>query len=111
MNWMDSHLLCHSDAEGFYVPIDFEDVIVDNEDRELPGGLLGSTQRLMAELVTVAPTLGIELKNGELSDAEAKRLNREAHKRASFWVEKIVWLSLFEAARISLKYKSVISFG
>ncbi|HEY5758634.1 MAG TPA: hypothetical protein VIU34_22565 [Steroidobacter sp.] len=27
-----SHLLCHSDAEGFYVPIDFEDIIVDNED-------------------------------------------------------------------------------
>lgn len=38
-------------------------------------------------------------------------MNREAQKRAPFWIEKIVWLSLFEAARLSLKYKSVISFG
>jgi hypothetical protein len=82
-----------------------------DDEGELPGGMLGSTQRLMAELVAVAPVLGIELGNGELSDAEAKRLNREAAKEASFWIEKMVWLSLFEAARLSLKYKSVISFG
>lgn len=107
---MQSHLVCHSDAEGFYLPIDFVQVLVD-EEGELPGGMLGSTQRLMAELVTVAPALGIELKNGELSNAEAKRLNREAEKQASFWMEKMVWLSLFEAARISLKYKSAICFG
>jgi hypothetical protein len=65
----------------------------------------------MAELVTVAPTLRIELSNGELSNTEAKRLNREAEKQASFWMEKMVWLSLFEAARLSLKYKSAICFG
>lgn len=25
----ESHLLCHSDAEGFYVPVDFKDVLFD----------------------------------------------------------------------------------
>lgn len=109
-NRMESHLVCHCDAEGFYLPIDFAAIIVDDAG-ELPGGMLGSTQRLMAELVAVAPVLGIELRNGELSNAEAKRLNREAEKQASFWIEKIVWLSLFEAARLSLKYKSAICFG
>lgn len=109
-NEMQSHLVCHCDAEGFYLPIDFTEVLIDDEG-ELPGGMLGSTQRLMAELATLAPVLKIELKDGELSNAEAKRLNREAEKRASFWTEKLVWLSLFEAARLSLKYKSAICFG
>src|SRR5262245_50605428 len=44
---LDNHLLCHSDCEGFYVPIDFPDPIFADEDR-LPGaGMLGSSQGLM----------------------------------------------------------------
>ena len=38
----ESHLLCHSDAEGFYVPIDFVDVLFSgDEEPALPGGMLG----------------------------------------------------------------------
>ena len=109
-NEMASHLVCHDDAEGFYLPIEFTEILLDDQG-ELPGGMLGSTQRLMAELVTVAPVLKIELKGGELSNAELKRVTREVEKQAAFWIEKMVWLSLFEAARLSLKYKSAISFG
>jgi len=109
-NEMRSHLVCHDDAEGFYLPIDFTEVLMDDEG-ELPGGMLGSTQRLMEELLALAPALGIEVKNGELSNAEAKRLNREVEKEASFCTEKMVWIALFEAARLSLKYESAISFG
>lgn len=109
-NMMSSHLLCHSDAEGFYVPIDFEDVLFD-DGGDLPGGMLGSTQRLMEELVAVAPYLEIDLVDGELSDAEASRLDEEAESEEDpFWIEKLVWLSLFEAARLSLKYKTAICF-
>jgi hypothetical protein len=106
---MQSHLLCHSDAEGFYFPIDFKDVIFD-EDGTLPGGMLGSSHRLMHELITVAPCLGIRLQNGELSDSEAARLNEESEAEGPFWIEKCVWLSLFEAARLSVKHKAAICF-
>lgn len=106
---MRSHLLCHSDTEGFYFPIDFQDVVVD-EDDVLPGGMLGSTQRLMHELVVLAPYLGIALQMGELSNSEATRLNRETEKEGPFWIEKCVWLSLFEAARLSLKHGAAICF-
>lgn len=106
---MQSHLLCHSDAEGFYFPIDFEDVLFD-EDGSLPGGMLGSTQQLMQELITLAPYLGIKLQNGELSDLEAARLNEEAESEGPLWIDKCVWLSLFEAARLSLKHKAAICF-
>ena len=27
----ESHLLCHSDAEGFYVPVDFDEVLFDGD--------------------------------------------------------------------------------
>ena len=106
---MESHLRCHSDAEGFYFPIDFEEVIFD-DGNNLPGGMLGSTQRLMGELVTLAPCLGINLRDGALDDSEAERVNEQTEAEGPFWIEKIVWLSLFEAARLSLKYKSAICF-
>jgi hypothetical protein len=96
---MQSHLLCHADAEGFYVPIDFKDVIFD-EDGSLPRRMLGSTQQLMQELITLAPYLGIKLRNGALADSEAARLNEEPEAEGPFWIEKCVWLSLFEAARL-----------
>ena len=54
MFMMSSHLLCHSDSEGFYMPIDFDDIIFDDVE-SVPGGMLGSSYRLMEELVEIAP--------------------------------------------------------
>jgi hypothetical protein len=106
----DTHLLCHSDAEGYYVPVDFDEVIFDNAKRGLPGGMLGSTQRLMAELVQTAPALGITLEHGTLSDAEVDAINRDGDTDA-YWRERLVWLTLFEAARVSLADKTMIVFS
>jgi hypothetical protein len=52
------HLIMHSDAGGYYVPIDFERVIVTPT---LPssGGWVGSTQRLQAECVELAAALNM----------------------------------------------------
>lgn len=44
----DSHLICHSDCEGYYLPIEFSEVLVDNSDKNrIRGGLLGSSYKLM----------------------------------------------------------------
>lgn len=73
-----SHLLCHSDCEGFYLPVDFEVVLIDSQDQDrIPGGLLGSSYRLRDELLAIAPALGITVSDGELADAEGDRLNHE----------------------------------
>lgn len=106
-NRMTSHLLCHSDAEGLYVPIDFERVLVDEA---LPGGVLGSTQRLMIELVKVAPFLQIPLVGDELTDAEADAINEDLASQPPFFRERTVWLSLYEAARLSLEHGAAIVF-
>lgn len=107
---MESHLLCHSDCEGFYLPIQFKEVIIDDHDR-IPGGMLGSSFMLQRELIALAPALGIGLKNGQLSDQEAEKINRDVEVETPLWIEKAVWLSLFEAARLSIQYKTAICFA
>lgn len=106
---MSSHLLCHSDAEGFYLPIDFDDIISDDQDR-VAGGLVGSSYRLMEELVSIAPMLNITLDGGKLSDAEADRINNASESETGMWIENTVWISLFEAARLSIEHKTAICF-
>ncbi|MDP1979129.1 hypothetical protein [Undibacterium sp.] len=110
-DYLSSHLICHSDAEGYYVPVDFEEVLfAKNEDIGLPGGMLGSSYRLMEELILVAPALGIQLNNGQLSDAEATRICEEAAQKASCYRELDSWIILFESARLSLTHKTAIVF-
>jgi hypothetical protein len=106
---LTSHLLCHSDCEGFYVPVDFADVLFDEEDK-LPGGMLGSSYRLLAELKAVAPAIGIQIKGGELTDEEAQRVDAIACSEEGLWRECCVWLALYEAARISVEEKTMIAF-
>ncbi len=104
---LTSHLITHSDAEGLYLPIDFARVIVDES---LTGGMLGSTPRLMRELVQVAPVLGIKLHGQELSDAEADIINGELESQPPLWRERAAWLQLYEAARLSLEHRAAIVF-
>jgi hypothetical protein len=104
----DSHLLCHSDAEGYYVPIDFEEVIIDER---IPGEMLGSSIRLMDELAKIAPHLEIPLSNGYLSDETAELLAQEEEDSTPFWIERVVWFELYENARLSIEHKTAIQFG
>ncbi len=111
----ESHLLFHSDAEGFYLPVEFDDVLVadpGDEEAAVPGELLGSSYRLREELVLVAPALGITLTgDGHLSDAEAARIDGIACSDDGLCREMASWLSLFEAARLSIQYKTAIVFS
>ena len=52
------HLILHSDAEGYYVPIDFEQPI---ESDDLPGRYLGSVQRLHDECSAIAARLSMPI--------------------------------------------------
>ena len=102
---MSSHLLCHSDCEGFYLPVDFADFA----SGDVVGGLVGSTHRLRDELLTVAPVLGISITDS-LSDDEAERLAESIKAQEGPWVERTVWFSHWEAARLSLEHSSAIVY-
>jgi len=108
---MTSHLLCHSDAEGFYLPLDFAQVMFDEQEERIAGGMLGSSYRLKDELVALAPAIGINLAAGELADDEAQRINELTEREGPLWIEQIVWLALYEAARLSIQHRAAICFN
>jgi hypothetical protein len=53
-----SHLLCHT-CEGFFVPVDFHGPPIFDTEDTLEGGWLGSSYRLMDELLEMSPALDI----------------------------------------------------
>lgn len=107
---MCSHLLCHSDCDGLYVPVRFAEPLFDLDDAGLPGGMLGSSYALLDELRVVAPYIGVALEGGELSDAEAQRLY--ATDDSNPWDrEHVVFLALWEAATASVTHGTAIVFN
>ncbi len=56
-----SHLMLHSDAEGFYLPRVLADVVFDQQSpqRDGIGGMVGSAQELLAECRELAQALSI----------------------------------------------------
>lgn len=107
---LSSHLLCHSDSEGYYIPQDFEELILDPK-HEIRGGVLGSSQRLQEELLLLADPLEIAVgDDGRLSDDIARVVSSQRPAGAPYAVERLVWLALFEAARLSIEHQTAIVF-
>lgn len=105
-----AHLIHHSDCEGYYVPVDFEQVIVDER---LTGGFLGSSVRLLTETRGIAAALGLPEDLDPESD-EVFRATRAETPAGDGWqrygIESYVCLRLIHAARHSLKTGAAIAF-
>lgn len=107
---MSSHLLCHSDREGYYIPVDFEELILD-PDHEIQGGVVGSSYRLREELATLTDQLEIEVDDrGRVPDDVADEVSKQRPTSVPFAAERLVWLALWEAARLSIEHKTAIVF-
>lgn len=108
---MDSHLICHSDADGFYVPIDFPEPLYDADDEDaLPGGVMGSSQQALEELIATAPLLGIPLVDGALTDEQARIIATEPAATTPYYRERAAWLKLFEALSQSIEHGCLVVF-
>ncbi|MGH7297815.1 MAG: hypothetical protein ACRELB_22945, partial [Polyangiaceae bacterium] len=107
------HLLHHSPWEGFFVPVDFPEVL---EDDELPGGSLGSSVRLREELVRIAAPLGISIEGGVLPRAEMLRVRDAGVTKVGGGLWRIdaecvplqTWLTLYSAANHSVRYGAAL---
>lgn len=103
-----SHLMWHSDCEGFYVPIDFAEVI---ESDRISGGMLGSSQRLLAELRPLGAPLGFTLDHDIVPKAQIQDTITAMEKESPLFIERTTWLMLFDAAKFSVAFKAAIVFG
>ncbi|GAA1832643.1 hypothetical protein GCM10009682_58900 [Luedemannella flava] len=102
-----SHLLCHADDHGFYVPVYFDEPLFLPQES---GGMVGSTQGLLTELRRCAPALGITLSpDGSLPEAETERLH-DLPGDDNFRVESTVWLAMHGACQASLRSGCAIVF-
>jgi hypothetical protein len=100
---LSSHLLVHSDAEGYYVPIDFADPVFHDD---LPGCMLGSSQRLLAELLELAEPLGMTTPPSNEAVASWASLGDDD----PLFHERFVWAALYRAAQASVEHKALIVF-
>lgn len=108
MDKMESHLLCHSDTGGYYLPVEFDSILYD--EILIPDFFLGSSFKLMRELIEVAPALNIEVVDNDIQQTIIDSINHDMDSQNGIWIHRIVWFSLFEAARLSIKYRTAISF-
>jgi hypothetical protein len=107
------HLLIHGDAQGFYLPADFKDVLVVPPSFGVPGGMIGSAPRLLAELSSLTELLGIPLRlvpeSEELWEA-ADSQGEGAERWDRYGVESYGCVVLSEACRRSIQTGAAVVF-
>jgi hypothetical protein len=110
-----SHVVCHSDCDGYYVPIYFPEPLYDELNDDDPGairgGILGSSQGGLRELVLAAPLLDIPLRDGQLEVEAAQVISEEGDGSHPHWVARKAWLLLFERFTQSVVFRSAVVFG
>jgi hypothetical protein len=109
------HLIMHSDAEGFYVPQSFDEVIVDWRQPQRPGlgMMVGSSVKLLEECEALANSLHLpadfDPESEDFSDIlEAPLSTGEPWQILA--VEAHTLANLANAARASLKLGAAIQF-
>jgi hypothetical protein len=90
----------HSDAEGFYLPIDFADVIVPPEDAGVAGGYIGSSFALLRECEELARSIGVPLDLDTETD-ELFKGGDGSQRWHAYHVEARVCLVLHRAAVVT----------
>ena len=101
-----SHLICHSDFDGYYLPIDFELIIFDRE----VGVCLGSSVQLHKELEDLAKKLNLDLGDYTPDLEELFKVREREFKKDFLGTHKWLLLCLYNIATASILYESAIRF-
>lgn len=107
------HLIVHSDAEGFYLPIEFSDVLYPDEKLEVAGGMIGSAVRLLDECKRIANVLEIPSDLDETSDAlwEAADSQGEGERKwQRYGIESFSCVCLMRGCIKSIDTKAALVF-
>ena len=108
------HLIVHGDAEGYYLPVEFEDVIIPDPSLEIAGGMLGSSHALLRECRELGRALelpeGLSLEDEALGDAVEAQGEGET-KWERYGVETYTCLALIEACEASVETGAAVVFA
>jgi hypothetical protein len=107
------HLILHSDAEGYYLPIEFREVVFPDPDLEVDGAMIGSSMMLLRECARLATVLAIPPdvvpESDELVEAAESQGQGEGWRR--YGQEVYACVQLREAARRSVESGAAIVFS
>lgn len=107
------HLVFHSDCDGFYVPVEFKQVVIGKEGAESEYDYLGSSFALAHECEAIAKAIGLPLDLDPDGDeiwraADAGDLKADGWKK--FGIEAFMCLRLYHAAKVSAERNQVLLF-
>ena len=108
------HLIVHGDAEGYYLPVEFEEVIIPDPSLEIAGGMLGSSHALLRECHELAQALelpeDLSLDDERIWQAVENQGAGEA-KCERYGVESYTCLALMKACGASVDTGAAIVFA
>lgn len=107
------HLLLHSDAEGYYLPQDFPEVLFPPKDLKIPGGMIGSSMRLIDECKRLAQALQLPLDIDPEADEVWQACETQGEGDTTwqrYGVESFICLRLYHACEYSLTTGAAIVF-
>lgn len=108
------HLIIHGDAEGYYLPVDFPEVIHADPSLEVAGDLIGSSPRLLAECLELAEALelpdDLDPEGDEIWEAAETQGEGEA-KWQRYGIESHTCAALIRACRASVKTGAAVVFN
>jgi hypothetical protein len=107
------HLMLHGDAEGFYLPIEFPNVLFPDESLEFACGMIGSSYRLLSECERIATVLEIpadldENSEGLWQGAESQGEGSQMWER--YGIESHACVSLVQGCRKSIEMGAALMF-
>lgn len=109
------HLIIHSDAEGYYLPQDFPEVLLPGEAYPVAGGMVGSSPRLLEECAIIAGHLKLPLNLDGEDDRLYEAIDTQGQPGTEGWqrygVESLTCLRLYQAAKHSVETGAAIVFG
>ena len=109
-----NHLMLHNDADGFYLPIDFEEVQFTEDTLEIAGNMVGSSIKLLEECQRLAKALeipeNIDEQSEELWDAAGSQ-GQSSIKWKKYGIESFTCVNLLIACRKSIETGAAIVFG
>jgi hypothetical protein len=108
------HLIVHADGEGFYLPVEFEDVLIPDASLEIDGGEIGSAHKLLTECGELARAL--EIPDGlSVEDEAVSAALRSQGEGDAMWerygVESYTCLALMRACEVSIETGAAIIFA
>ena len=108
------HLIVHGDAEGYYLPVEFDDVIIPDASLEIAGGMLGSSHALLRECRELAQSLelpeDLSLEDERVWQAVESQGEGEA-KWEQYGVESHTCLALIKACEASVETGAAVVFA